>query len=433
MSISNDQVILVITTFKQDNVSSAQINVSNIVTQGDTSPRLLSNNTEQNTIVVSNVKSPEISIYPTTNILVPYEQNATTVLVATPIGMQGIQGPKGDRGTTGATGSIGPTGPTGATGSIGPTGPTGPTGADSIVPGPTGATGSIGPTGPTGPTGADSIVPGPTGATGPTGPQGPTGSGGVLGYWGSFWSNLDQSATAANTGYAITLENTDPDSNGVYLSNASRINFQHAGVYSIIFSVQFANTHVQIHDANVWFKKNGSNIPDSDSKWSVVESHGGEEGHAIGAVNLVLKLNAGDYIELYWQTNDTRIILQNDPAVPPAPAIPSVIVTATQVMYTQIGPTGPTGPQGIQGPTGPTGTISGTYVSSIKGVYGAVTAKGVTNQVEITTRGTSELQIGLTDNVTITGNLEVQGNINILGTLSVDQMIQNVQLDGGEY
>jgi len=396
MSISNDQVILVITTFKQDNVSSAQINVSNIVTQGDTSPRLLSNNTEQNTIVVSNVKSPEISIYPTTNILVPYEESGTTILVATPVGMQGIQGPTGDRGTTGATGSIGPTGPTG-------------------------------------PTGADSIVPGPTGATGPTGPQGPTGSGGVLGYWGSFWSNLDQSATAANTGYAITLENTDPDSNGVYLSDGSRINFQNAGVYSIIFSIQFANTHVQIHDADVWFKKNGSNIPDSDSKWSVVESHGGEEGHAIGAVNLVLKLNAGDYIELYWQTNDTRIILQNDPAVPPAPAIPSVIVTATQVMYTQIGPTGPTGPQGIQGPTGPTGTISGTYVSSIKGVYGAVTAKGVTNQVEITTRGTSELQIGLTDNVTITGNLEVQGNINILGTLSVDQIIQNVQLDGGEY
>ena len=396
MSISNDQVILVITTFKQNDVSSAQINVSNIVTQGDTSPRLLSNNTEQNTIVVSNVKSPEISIYPTTNILVPYEESGTTILVATPVGMQGIQGPKGDRGTTGATGSIGPTGPTG-------------------------------------PTGADSIVPGPTGATGPTGPQGPTGSGGVLGYWGSFWSNLDQSATAANTGYAITLENTDPDSNGVYISDGSRINFQNAGVYSIIFSIQFANTHVQIHDANVWFKKNGSNIPDSDSKWSVIESHGGEEGHAIGAVNLVLKLNAGDYIELYWQTSDTRIILQNDPAVPPAPAIPSVIVTATQVMYTQIGPTGPTGPQGIQGPTGPTGTISGTYVSSIKGVYGAVTAKGVTNQVEITTRGTSELQIGLTDNVTITGNLEVQGNINILGTLSVDQMIQNVQLDGGEY
>jgi hypothetical protein len=31
------------------------------------------------------------------------------------------------------------------------------------------------------------------------------------------------------------------------------------------------------------------------------------------------------------------------------------VFTATQVMYTQVGPTGPTGSQGIQGPTGPTG------------------------------------------------------------------------------
>ena len=404
MPDSNDKVILVVTTFRESNVTSTA-NVSNIVLQNDVAPKNIISNTDQKTLVIENIKSPEISVYPINTTLVPLKEE-TKILYVTPVGMQGIQGPKGDRGTTGATG------------------------ADSIVPGPTGPTGPTGSVGPTGPTGADSIVPGPTG---PTGPQGPTGSGGVLGYWGSFWSNLDQSATLADTAYAITLENTDSDSNGVYISDGSRINFQHAGVYSIIFSIQFANTHVQIHDVNVWIKKNGFNLPDSDSKWSVVESHGGEEGHAIGAVNFVLKLNAGDYIELYWQTSDTRLIIQEDPAVPPAPAIPSVIVTATQVMYTQIGPTGPTGPQGIQGPTGPTGTISGTYVSSIKGVYGAVTAKGVTNQVEITTRGTSELQIGLTDNVTIKGNLEVQGNINILGTLSVDEMIQNVQLDGGEY
>lgn len=201
----------------------------------------------------------------------------------------------------------------------------------------------IGPAGPQGLTGPQ----GPQGATGATGPQGPAGAGGALGYWGSFWSNQDQTAAAANTGYAITLQHTDPDSSGVYISNSSHINFQNAGVYSIIFSIQFANTHVQIHDVNVWIKKNGSNLPDSDSKWSVVESHGGEEGHAIGAVNFVLKLNAGDYIELFWKTSDTRLIIQEDPAVPPAPAIPSVIVTATQVMYAQVGPQGPQGDAGV--------------------------------------------------------------------------------------
>jgi hypothetical protein len=204
----------------------------------------------------------------------------------------------------------------------------------------------IGPAGPQGLTGPQGPQ-GATGATGATGPQGPAGAGGALGYWGSFWSNQDQTAAAANTGYAITLQHTDPDSSGVYISNSSHINFQNAGVYSIIFSIQFANTHVQIHDVDVWIKKNGSNLPDSDSKWSVAESHGGEEGHAIGAVNFVLKLNAGDYIELFWKTSDTRLIIQEDPAVPPAPAIPSVIVTATQVMYAQVGPQGPQGDAGV--------------------------------------------------------------------------------------
>ena len=38
-----------------------------------------------------------------------------------------------------------------------------------------------------------------------------------------------------------------------------------------------------------------------------------------------------------------------------------------------------------------------------------------------------------TYSLTIKGDLEVQGNINILGTLSVNEIIQNLQLDGGEY
>jgi len=70
-----------------------------------------------------------------------------------------------------------------------------------------------------------------------------------------------------------------------------------------------------------------------DSKWSIVESHGGVNGHAIGTVNFVLKLNAADYIELFWQTTNTNVILEYNAAASPAPAIPSVILTATQVMY----------------------------------------------------------------------------------------------------
>jgi hypothetical protein len=198
------------------------------------------------------------------------------------------------------------------------------------------------------------------GGQGSVGPTGATGAGGALGYWGSFWSTEDQIAVTANTEYQITCNNTDPDSYGVFVSNGSRINFTSAGVYSIIYSVQFVNTSNQIHDANIWLKKNGSNVADSDSKWSVVERHGNIDGHAIGSVNYVLKLNAGDYLELAWQTTSTQLSLQYVPALTIAPAIPSVILTATQVMYTQVGP------------TGPTGAIPTDYVSSINSLTGAV-------------------------------------------------------------
>ena len=209
--------------------------------------------------------------------------------------------------------------------------------------GPTGPTGATGPTGPTGPTGTASTVTGPTGSTGPTGP---TGAGGVLGYWGSFWSTQDQTAASANTEYLITYNNTDPDSNGVSVVSSNRVTFANAGVYSIIFSVQWVNSGNQIYDANIWLKKNGSNIADSDSKWSVVDKHGSVNGHAIGTVNFVLKLNAGDYIQLAWQTTNTSVSIEADPAASPTPGIPSIILTATQVMYTQLGPTGPTGTAG---------------------------------------------------------------------------------------
>jgi hypothetical protein len=171
---------------------------------------------------------------------------------------------------------------------------------------------------------------------GPKGDTGATGAGGALGYWGSFWSTQDQTAAATGTAYAITFNNSDTANSGVTLSNSSRINFTNAGVYSLTFSVQFANADNQIKDANVWFKKNGTNVDASDSSFSVVESHGGVDGKAIGTVNLVSSLSAGDYIELFWKTTSTNVRIDFTDAASPTPSAPSVIFTAVQVMYTQL-------------------------------------------------------------------------------------------------
>lgn len=268
-------------------------------------------------------------------------------------------GPTGAPYWSTAVGPTGPTGPTGATGAASTVaGPTGPTGAIGPT-GPTGAASTVaGPTGPTGPTGAASTVQGPTGPTGasitgptgPTGAQGATGSGGALGRWGSFWSTTDQTITSTTTAYAIQFTNTDANSNGVSIVSNSRITFAYEGVYDIQFSAQIDRTSTSGTDVvDIWFAKNGVNIADSNTKVTV--SGGASQAKTVAAWNYVLQVSAGDYVELYWNATDVHVVLKADASSsnPTRPAIPSIIATATQVMYTQLGPTGPTGPSAVAG------------------------------------------------------------------------------------
>jgi hypothetical protein len=295
-------------------------------------------------------------------------------------GPTGPTGPTGNAGPTGPAGSIGPTGangPTGPTGANGLDGPTGPTGANSTVPGPTGPTGPTGAAstvaGPTGPTGATGAI-GPTGAFG--GPTGPTGAGGAIGYWGSFYDVANQTAAATGTPYAVRLSNTDPNSNGVSIVSSSRITFANAGVYNIQYSLQFTNSDTQLHDVDVWIRKNDSgtsgDVPDSNSQYTVPNKHGGINGNLIAAINYILNLNAGDYIEVMWSTTSTQVSLNAFSATASVPETPSAIVTAQQVMYTQVGPTGPTGAAStVAGPTGPTGATGLTGATGPTGPTGA--------------------------------------------------------------
>jgi hypothetical protein len=224
--------------------------------------------------------------------------------------------------------------------------------------GPQGDTGSQGPQGPQGAIG----LTGPQGPQGVQGPQGATGAGGTIAYWGSFWDTTDQTAAAANTAYPIAFNSSDPDGVGVTLSNTSRVNFGYTGIYSLTFSIQFKNTDTQIHEANVWLRKNNAgssgDVPDTDTRLSVPNKHGGVDGFGLMTVNFVMKLTAGDYIEVIWATTSTQISIDSSaPGTSPvSPSIPGIVFTATQVTYTQVGPQGPQGATGTQGPQGATGS-----------------------------------------------------------------------------
>jgi hypothetical protein len=146
--------------------------------------------------------------------------------------------------------------------------------------------------------------------------------------YGAFQDSTDQSAVSTTTAYAVKYNTTDY-AEGVTLSNNSRLNVTYSGLYNLQFSLQFANSDVQIQDVDVWFRKNGTDLPGSNSKFSVPNSHGGTNGHLIAALNYFLAMAKNDYVEIMWATTSTSVTIEQLPTQtsPTRPATPSAIVT----------------------------------------------------------------------------------------------------------
>lgn len=151
--------------------------------------------------------------------------------------------------------------------------------------------------------------------------------------YGAFQDSTDQTAANTTTAYAVTLNTTD-FSNGIYVSNSSRINVRNYGIYNLQFSIQFKNTTNDGQDVDVWFRKNGTNIAASNSRFHIpARKSGGDPSHLIAALNFFLELQANDYVEVMWRVTDTGVSIEHfDTSTSPTrPAVPSAIVTMTYV------------------------------------------------------------------------------------------------------
>jgi hypothetical protein len=151
--------------------------------------------------------------------------------------------------------------------------------------------------------------------------------------YGAFQDTTDQTAASTTTAYAIALNTTDY-SNGIYVSNTSRINVRNYGIYNIQFSLQYKNTTNDGQDVDIWFKKNGTNVAGSNSRFHMpARKSTGDPSHLIAAMNFFLEMNAGDYVEVMWRTTDTGVSLEQYPtsSSPDRPSIPSAIITASYI------------------------------------------------------------------------------------------------------
>jgi len=143
--------------------------------------------------------------------------------------------------------------------------------------------------------------------------------------YGAFHSTVTQTAAAINTAYGMTLNTTDI-SFGVYTGTpTSRIYIDTEGYYNFQFSAQLEKTTGGVDAVYIWCRVNGVDIPDSATKIRIQ----GNNAETVAAWNFVLPINAGDYFELMWSTDDTHCQIFASAASAPVPAIPSVILTVT--------------------------------------------------------------------------------------------------------
>ena len=150
---------------------------------------------------------------------------------------------------------------------------------------------------------------------------------------GAFQDSTDQTAANTTTAYAVTFNTTD-FSNGVTIASNSRITVADSGIWNLQFSIQFTNTTNASQDVDVWFRVNGTNVANSNSRFGFAPRKGaGDPYHTIAALNYFVSLNATDYVEIMWRPTNIGVSIEQyaASASPTRPAVPSAIVTMSFV------------------------------------------------------------------------------------------------------
>jgi hypothetical protein len=150
---------------------------------------------------------------------------------------------------------------------------------------------------------------------------------------GAFHSSIAQVAANTTTAYPVYFGTTDI-SNGVTVASDSRLTVAVDGIWNVQFSLQIKNVSNDGQDFDIWFRKNGTDIDDSNSRFHIsARKSTGDASHIIASLNFLVSLVAGDYVEVVGCVTSTDVSLEAFPAgtSPTRPAIPSAIATLTFV------------------------------------------------------------------------------------------------------
>lgn len=151
----------------------------------------------------------------------------------------------------------------------------------------------------------------------------------------AYISAYDTSDQTGSISVATPVKmNTTGFSSGISIVNngsgvPTRITFAAAGTYMIAPSLQFANSDTNDHEVNIWFRKNGTDIANSNTVINVPKAADG--GNNFFQVVFYEQVTAAQYIEVMWLPTNVSVTLDYIAAGAIAPAAPSVILVSERI------------------------------------------------------------------------------------------------------
>jgi hypothetical protein len=143
--------------------------------------------------------------------------------------------------------------------------------------------------------------------------------------------DTDQTATTTTAVNIMSFSTTDY-ALGASLVDNTKLKVDYSGLYNIQFSAQFVNAANDPEFIDIWFVKNGTNVPASNSKFGISQrKSAGVPSHMIGALNFFIALQKDDYVQLAWRPSVIDVSIEHFAAgtTPTRPATPSIIATVS--------------------------------------------------------------------------------------------------------
>jgi len=165
---------------------------------------------------------------------------------------------------------------------------------------------------------------------------GTPGPGGANGYWFAGYDTTNQTLTTVLSGKPILI-GTPTNQNGIVSSASGTMTIGYTGTYNFQFSAQLQNTDNAAHNAQIWIRKNGVNLAETNGTVAIPRTGGTGNGYSIVSWNYIVAASGGDKFQFMWTADDTHVSLIDVPGLGTAPNSPSFIVTVQQVMYNQTG------------------------------------------------------------------------------------------------